>query len=313
MFHREACMARVENVTELIGKTPLVRINRMNTGKAEVWVKLESSNPFSSVKDRVGLALLEQAEKDGLLSKDSIIVEPTSGNTGIALAAVAAVKGYRVILTMPDTMSIERRKLLAAYGAQIVLTDGALGMKGAIARAEELVAANPGAFMPQQFNNKANAEMHRKTTGPEIWEDTDGKVDIFVCGIGTGGTITGAGGYLKSQKPSVHVVAVEPSGSPVLSGGTAGPHKIQGIGAGFVPGILDRTLLDEIYLTDDVKAGTTARRAAREEGILMGISSGSALEAALTLSERPENAGKTIVAVLPDTGERYLSTWLWEE
>jgi len=306
-------MARVENVTELIGKTPLVRINRMNTGKAEVWVKLESSNPFSSVKDRVGLALLEQAEKDGLLSKDSIIVEPTSGNTGIALAAVAAVKGYRVILTMPDTMSIERRKLLAAYGAQIVLTDGALGMKGAIARAEELVAANPGAFMPQQFNNKANAEMHRKTTGPEIWEDTDGKVDIFVCGIGTGGTITGAGGYLKSQKPSVHVVAVEPSGSPVLSGGTAGPHKIQGIGAGFVPGILDRTLLDEIYLTDDVKAGTTARRAAREEGILMGISSGSALEAALTLSERPENAGKTIVAVLPDTGERYLSTWLWEE
>jgi cysteine synthase A len=313
MFHREACMARVENVTELIGKTPLVRINRMNTGKAEVWVKLESSNPFSSVKDRVGLALLEQAEKDGLLSKDSIIVEPTSGNTGIALAAVAAVKGYRVILTMPDTMSIERRKLLAAYGAQIVLTDGALGMKGAIARAEELVAANPGAFMPQQFNNKANAEMHRKTTGPEIWEDTDGKVDIFVCGIGTGGTITGAGGYLKSQKPSVHVVAVEPSGSPVLSGGTAGPHKIQGIGAGFVPGILDRTLLDEIYLTDDVKAGTTARRAAREEGILMGISSGSALEAALTLSERPENAGKIIVAVLPDTGERYLSTWLWEE
>lgn len=313
MFHREACMARVENVTELIGKTPLVRINRMNTGKAEVWVKLESSNPFSSVKDRVGLALLEQAEKDGLLSKDSIIVEPTSGNTGIALAAVAAVKGYRVILTMPDTMSIERRKLLAAYGAQIVLTDGALGMKGAIARAEELVAANPGAFMPQQFNNKANAEMHRKTTGPEIWEDTDGKVDIFVCGIGTGGTITGAGGYLKSQKPSVHVVAVEPSGSPVLSGGTAGPHKIQGIGAGFVPGILDRTLLDEIYLTDDVKAGTTARRAAREEGILMGISSGSALEAALTLSERPENADKIIVAVLPDTGERYLSTWLWEE
>ena len=306
-------MARVENVTELIGKTPLVRINRMNTGKAEVWVKLESSNPFSSVKDRVGLALLEQAEKDGLLSKDSIIVEPTSGNTGIALAAVAAVKGYRVILTMPDTMSIERRKLLAAYGAQIVLTDGALGMKGAIARAEELVAANPGAFMPQQFNNKANAEMHRKTTGPEIWEDTDGKVDIFVCGIGTGGTITGAGGYLKSQKPSVHVVAVEPSGSPVLSGGTAGPHKIQGIGAGFVPGILDRTLLDEIYLTDDVKAGTTARRAAREEGILMGISSGSALEAALTLSEWPENAGKIIVAVLPDTGERYLSTWLWEE
>jgi len=306
-------MARVENVTELIGKTPLVRINRMNTGKAEVWVKLESSNPFSSVKDRVGLALLEQAEKDGLLSKDSIIVEPTSGNTGIALAAVAAVKGYRVILTMPDTMSIERRKLLAVYGAQIVLTDGALGMKGAIARAEELVAANPGAFMPQQFNNKANAEMHRKTTGPEIWEDTDGKVDIFVCGIGTGGTITGAGGYLKSQKPSVHVVAVEPSGSPVLSGGTAGPHKIQGIGAGFVPGILDRTLLDEIYLTDDVKAGTTARRAAREEGILMGISSGSALEAALTLSERPENAGKIIVAVLPDTGERYLSTWLWEE
>lgn len=306
-------MARVNNVTELIGKTPLVRINRMNTGSAEVWVKMESSNPFSSVKDRVGLAMIEQAEKDGLLSEKSLIVEPTSGNTGIALAAVAAVKGYRVILTMPDTMSTERRKLLAAYGAQIVLTDGSLGMRGAIARAEEMVAANPGAFMPQQFRNKANAEMHRKTTGPEIWEDTDGAVDIFVSGIGTGGTITGVGGFLKSKKPSVQIVAVEPSGSPVISGGTVGPHKIQGIGAGFVPEILDRSLLDEIYLTDDVKAGTTARRAAREEGILMGISSGSALEAALNLSSRPENEGKVIVALLPDTGERYLSTWLWEE
>lgn len=311
--HREVHMARVQNVTELIGNTPLVRINRMNTGKAEVWVKMESSNPFSSVKDRIGLAMIEQAEKDGLLPENSIIVEPTSGNTGIALAAVAAVKGYRVILTMPDTMSIERRKLLAAYGAQIVLTDGALGMKGAIARAEELVAANPGAFMPQQFMNRANAEMHRKTTGPEIWEDTEGKIDIFISGIGTGGTITGAGGYLKSKKESVRVVAVEPSGSPVLSGGTAGPHKIQGIGAGFIPDILDRSVIDEIYLTDDAKAGTAARRAAREEGLLIGISSGSALDAALALAEKEENAGKVIVALLPDTGERYLSTWLWEE
>lgn len=311
--HREVHMARVHNVTELIGNTPLVRINRMNTGKADVWVKMESSNPFSSVKDRVGLAMIEQAEQDGLLTPNSLIVEPTSGNTGIALAAVAAVKGYRVILTMPETMSMERRKLLAAYGAQIVLTDGVLGMKGAIARAEELVAANPGAFMPQQFMNRANADMHRKTTGPEIWEDTDGKIDIFVSGIGTGGTITGAGGYLKSRKPSVRIVAVEPSGSPVLSGGTAGPHKIQGIGAGFIPDILDRSVIDEIYLTDDVKAGAAARRAAREEGLLIGISSGSALDAALALAEKEENAGKLIVALLPDTGERYLSTWLWEE
>ncbi|HHU35748.1 MAG TPA: cysteine synthase A [Treponema sp.] len=306
-------MARVEKVTDLIGKTPLVRINRMNTGAAEVYVKLESSNPFASVKDRIGLAMIEQAERDGLLTENSVIVEPTSGNTGIALAAVAAVKGYRVILTMPDTMSIERRKLLAAYGAQIVLTDGALGMNGAIARAEELVASNPDAFMPQQFENKANMEIHRLTTGPEIWEDTEGKIDILVCGIGTGGTISGAGLFLKSKKPSVHVVAVEPSGSPVLSGGAPGPHKIQGLGAGFIPEVLDRTVIDELYLTDEVKAGNIARRAAREEGILMGISSGAALEAALILGEKSENAGKTIVAVLPDSGERYLSTWLWEE
>lgn len=306
-------MARVNNVLENIGKTPLIRINRMNTGGAEIWVKLESMNPFSSVKDRVALAMIEQAEKDGLLTENSIIVEPTSGNTGIALAAVAAVKGYRIILTMPDTMSIERRKLLAAYGAQIALTDGALGMRGAIARAEEIAASNPGAFIPQQFMNRANAEMHRKTTGPEIWEDTDGAVDIFVSGVGTGGTITGVGGFLKSRKQSVQVVAVEPAGSPVLSGGTAGPHKIQGIGAGFVPDVLDRSVIDEIYLTDEVKAGTAARRAAREEGLLIGISSGSALDAALALSEREENKGKTIVALLPDSGERYLSTWLWEE
>ena len=237
-------MARVNNVLENIGKTPLIRINRMNTGGAEIWVKLESMNPFSSVKDRVALAMIEQAEKDGLLTENSIIVEPTSGNTGIALAAVAAVKGYRIILTMPDTMSIERRKLLAAYGAQIALTDGALGMRGAIARAEEIAASNPGAFIPQQFMNRANAEMHRKTTGPEIWEDTDGAVDIFVSGVGTGGTITGVGGFLKSRKQSVQVVAVEPAGSPVLSGGTAGPHKIQGIGAGFVPDVLDRSVID---------------------------------------------------------------------
>jgi len=306
-------MAKVNKITDLIGNTPLVRINRLNEGGAEVYVKLESLNPFSSVKDRIGLAMIEAAEKEGKINKDTVIIEPTSGNTGIGLAAVAAVKGYKVILTMPETFSIERRKLLKAYGAELVLTEGAKGMKGAIAKAQELAAENPNAFIPDQFNNKANSDIHFRTTGPEIWEDTKGKVDIFISAAGTGGTITGAGQFLKSKKPSVKVVLVEPSASPVVSGGQPGPHKIQGIGPGFIPGVLDTKVFDEIYLTDDVKAGTIARRAAREEGLLIGISSGAALEAALTISKRPESKGKTIVVILPDTGERYLSTWLWDE
>ena len=306
-------MAKVNKITDLIGNTPLVRINRMNDGFAEVYVKMESFNPLASVKDRVALAMIEAAEHDGKLKKDTVIIEPTSGNTGIGLAYVCAVKGYRLILTMPDTMSIERRKLLKALGAELVLTEGAKGMKGAIARAEELSAGLPNSYIPNQFTNPANPEMHRRTTGPEIWRDTEGKVDIFISGVGTGGTITGVGEYLKSMKPSVKVIGVEPAGSPVLSGGQAGPHKIMGIGAGFVPAILNTKVIDEIYLTDDVKAGTTSRRAAKEEGLLIGISSGSALEAALTISRRPENKGKTIVAILPSSGERYLSTWLWEE
>jgi cysteine synthase A len=306
-------MARAEKITDLIGNTPIVKINRLNEGGATVYAKLESFNPFSSVKDRIALALIEAGEKDGRIKKGTVLIEPTSGNTGIGLAFVAAVKGYRIILTMPETMSIERRKLLKALGAELELTEGAKGMKGAIAKAEELAASIPNSFIPQQFNNPANPEIHEKTTGPEIWEDTKGEVDILIGGVGTGGTITGAGKFLKSKKPSVKVIAVEPSASPVLSGGQPGPHKIQGIGAGFVPQVYNKELVDEIYQTDDVKAGTTARRAAKEEGILVGISSGAALEAALTVAKRPENKGKTIVVVLPDTGERYLSTWLWEE
>ena len=274
-------MAKVNKITDLIGNTPLIRINRLNEGGAEVYVKLESMNPFSSVKDRIGLAMIEAAEKEGKINKDTVIIEPTSGNTGIGLAAVAAVKGYKVILTMPETFSIERRKLLKAYGAELVLTEGAKGMKGAIAKAQELAAEYPNSFIPDQFNNKANSDVHFRTTGPEIWEDTKGKVDIFISAAGTGGTITGAGQFLKSKKPSVKVVLVEPSASPVVSGGQAGPHKIQGIGPGFIPGVLDTKIFDEIYLTDDVKSGTIARRAAREEGLLIGISSGAALEAAL--------------------------------
>ena len=305
-------MARAEKITDLIGNTPLVKINKINSGKALVYVKLESFNPMHSIKDRIALSMIEEAEKNGSLKKGAVIIEPTSGNTGIGLAYIAAVKGYRIILTMPETMSIERRKLLTALGAELVLTEGAKGMKGAIEKAEELAAATADSFIPQQFNNPANPAVHEKTTGPEIWNDTEGRIDILVGGVGTGGTLSGAGKFLKARKPSIRIVAVEPSASPVLSGGQAGPHKIQGIGAGFVPKVFDSSVIDEIYQTDPEKAGSAARLLAKEEGILAGISSGSVLEAALTIAKREENAGKTIVAVLPDTGERYLSTWLWD-
>ena len=305
-------MARAEKITDLIGNTPIVKLNKINDSGATVYVKLEYFNPLHSVKDRIALAMIEAAEKDGKLKKDTVIIEPTSGNTGIGLAFVAAVKGYKLILTMPETMSVERRKLLKALGAELELTEGTKGMKGAIAKAEELAASIPNSFIPQQFNNPANPLVHEKTTGPEIWNDTEGEVDILIGGVGTGGTVTGAGKYLKSKKPSIKVIAVEPSASPVLSGGQPGSHKIQGIGAGFQPAIYDPAVIDEIYQTDEVKAGDAARRLAKEEGILVGISSGSALEAALTVAKRPENKGKTIVTVLPDTGERYLSTWLWD-
>ena len=303
---------KVEKITDLIGNTPLVRINKLNDSEAVVYAKVESFNPLSSVKDRVALNMVESAEKEGKLRKGSVIIEPTSGNTGVGLAYVAAVKGYRVILTMPETMSVERRKLLAALGAELVLTDGKAGMKGAIEKANEIAAQTPGSFIPQQFENPANPEAHIQTTGPEIWKDTEGKVDIFVSAAGTGGTVTGVGTFLKSKNPNVQIVAVEPDTSAVLSGKPAGPHKIQGIGAGFVPKIYNPEVVDEIYLTNDVKAGNIARRATKEEGLLVGISSGAALEAALTIAKRPENKGKTIVALLPDTGERYLSTWLFE-
>lgn len=305
-----------KSLTDIIGRTPLVELTNYtekNKLNAKIVAKLESFNPAGSVKDRIANAMINDAEEKGLLNKDSVIIEPTSGNTGIGLAFVGASKGYKVILVMPDTMSVERRSLIKAYGAEIVLTEGAKGMKGAIAKAEEIAAATPNSFIPGQFNNPANPEIHRKTTGPEIWEDTDGEVDIFVSGIGTGGTISGAGEYLKSKNPNIKVIAVEPSASPVLSEGKAGPHKIQGIGAGFVPETLNTKIYDEIIKVDNEAAFATSKEISRTDGILVGISSGAAVYAAIELAKRPENSGKTIVVILPDTGERYLSTTLFED
>lgn len=307
-------MKIAKDITQLIGNTPLVAINHLNSGgNAKIAAKLEFFNPLSSVKDRVGYALIEDAEKKGLINKNSVIIEPTSGNTGIALAFVAAVKGYRLILTMPETMSIERRKLLKIFGAELVLTEGSKGMRGAIEKAEELASQMPNSFIPQQFNNPANPQIHRDTTAEEIWRDTDGQIDIIIGGVGTGGTITGIGEVLKSKKPEIKVIAVEPEKSPVLSGGQPGPHKIQGIGAGFVPGIFNKSIVDEIIKVKDEDAGTTAKNAAKQEGLLIGISSGAALWAALQVAQRQENHGKQIVVILPDSGERYLSTWLFDD
>ena len=301
------------DMTEAIGNTPLVRLNRLTEGlEADVLVKVESFNPVSSIKDRIAVNLIETAEKDGLLKEGSVIIEPTSGNTGIGLSFVAAAKGYKLILTMPETMSIERRKLLAVFGAEIVLTPGSEGMGGAIAKAKELVESTPNSFMPQQFENKANSEIHRLTTGPEIYRDTDGKVDIVVSAAGTGGTVTGIAQYIKPLKPEFKAVAVEPATSQTLGKGEKGPHKIQGIGPGFVPEVLDVDLVDEVIPVKDEDAGATLLRLAREEGIFTGISSGAATWAGLELAKRPENKGKTIVVILPDTGERYLSTeWIF--
>jgi len=308
-------MGKIYNsVTELIGNTPLLKANnfiKVNDLQANILVKLEYFNPAGSVKDRIAKAMIEQAEKEGRVKKDTVIIEPTSGNTGIGLASFAAARGYKAILTMPETMSVERRNLLKAYGAQIVLTDGAQGMKGAIAKAEELAQQTPNAFIPSQFTNQANPAIHEATTGPEIWQDADGHVDAFVAGVGTGGTLTGVGRYLKKQKADVHVVAVEPESSPVLSKGTAGPHKIQGIGAGFVPETLDTKVYDEVLPIGNEDAFTYGRQFAHSEGVLVGISAGAALAAAVQLAKRPEFKGKNIVALLPDTGDRYLSTELF--
>jgi len=306
-------MARIySDITKTVGNTPLVRLNRVGGGlAATVLAKMESFNPLSSVKDRIGVSMIEAAERAGMIDKDTVIVEPTSGNTGVGLAFTCAAKGYRLILTMPDTMSVERRRLLKALGAELILTPGSEGMKGAVAKAEELVARDSRYFMPQQFKNPANPEIHRRTTAEEIWRDTDGEVDIVVAGVGTGGTITGTAEALRERKPGFQAIAVEPVGSPVLSGGNPGPHKIQGIGAGFIPDVLRLDLVDEVIQVSNEDAAATARRLAREEGILVGISSGAAAFAALQVAGRPESAGKLIVVILPDTGERYLSTGLF--
>jgi len=308
-------MAKIaKDITELIGNTPLVRLNRIAAGaRAKVVAKLEFFNPCSSIKDRIAVSMIRAAEEAGLIGKDTVIVEPTSGNTGIALAFVCASRGYRLILTMPETMSVERRHILSIFGAELVLTPGNEGMSGAVRKAEQLVAENKNYFMPQQFKNPANPEIHRKTTAEELWRDTDGKIDILVVGVGTGGTITGVAEIIKKKKPGFRAIAVEPVDSPVLSGGKPGPHKIQGIGAGFIPDIMRLDLIDEIIKVTSDDAGMTARRLAKEEGILAGISSGAAAWAALEVAMRPENEGKLIVVILPDTGERYISTWLFQE
>jgi cysteine synthase len=303
-----------DDITKTVGNTPLVRINRLAEGLgATIFAKIESFNPLSCVKDRIGVAMIDDAEKRGLINRNTVIIEPTSGNTGIGLAFVCAARGYRLILTMPETMSMERRQLLSILGAELVLTEGAKGMRGAVERAEELCRETKNSFMPQQFRNPANPEIHRLTTAEEIWRDTEGNVDYFVAGIGTGGTITGVGEVLKARKQGVKIIGIEPSDSPVLSGGKPGPHKIQGIGAGFVPDVLNRDVIDEIILATHEDAGKTSRALARQEGILVGISSGAAMWAALEVARRKEAKGKTIVVLLPDTGERYLSTWLFQE
>ncbi len=303
-----------QDITKTVGRTPLVRLNRVTEGaKARVLAKLEFFNPQSSVKDRIGEAMITDAELRGILKKDTVIIEPTSGNTGVGLAFVAAARGYRLILVMPDTMSLERRQLMRIFGAELVLTEGAKGMKGAIAKAEELSQQMPNSWIPQQFNNPANPEIHRQTTAEEIWNDTDGKADILISGVGTGGTLTGVAEVIKKRKPSFKVIAVEPDASPVLSGGEPGPHKIQGIGAGFVPKVLNRGMIDEVIRVTQDQAGETARAMAKKEGILVGISGGAAVWAALHVAQRPENQGKNLVVIIPDSGERYLSTWLYEE